>query len=212
MKEIKKLSKAGTLNESVVATIEKQLKEKLTVLDILGEWPNSKITEEEMEARIQQWRKQGKINARWVDGSIRRQITEEILKERQSKLSSDERARRQAAWQQDQQTVLDLTVDLGRYAPNRAAEKEIIKEFSGNMAQTRLVECLKTANSYEKAELINPTFPVRGINHRFCWGLTPKVSPTFQFPAGASMRGGGCSGRRISSRWRSIWRSLSGCV
>lgn len=154
MKEIWKLSKTGTLNESVIATIEKQLKEKLTVLDIFGEWPISKITEEEMEDRIQQWRKQGKINARWVDCSISRQITEEILKERQSKLSSDERARRQVAWQQDQQTVLKLAVDLGRYVPNRAAEKEIIKEFCGNMAQTRLVECLKTANSYEKVELI----------------------------------------------------------
>jgi HEAT repeat protein len=164
MKEIKKLSKAGTLNESVIATIEKQLKEKLTVLEILGERPISKITEEEMEARIQQWRKQGKIKARWVDGSIRRQISEEIVKERQSKLSSDERARRQAAWQQDQQTVLDLAVDLGRYVPNRAAEKEIIKEFYGNMAQTRLVECLKTANSYEKAELIKGLGEIGGAD------------------------------------------------
>ncbi len=164
MKEIKKLSKAGTLNESVIATIEKQLKEKLTVLDILGEWPISKITEEEMESRIQQWRKQGKINVRWIDGSIRRQIAEEIVKEMQSKLSSDEREKRKAAWQQDQQTVLDLTVDLGRYVPNRAAEKEIIKEFSGNMAQTRLVECLKTANSYEKAELIKGLGEIGGTD------------------------------------------------
>lgn len=164
MKEIRKLSKAGTLNESVIATIEKQLKEKLTVLEILGEWPVSKITEEEMEARIQQWRKLGKISTRWVDGSIRRQLTEEILKERQSKLSSDERARRQAAWQQDQQTVLNLTVDLGCYAPNQAAEKEIIKEFSGNMAQARLVECLKTANSYEKVELIKGLGEIGGTD------------------------------------------------
>ena len=164
MREIRKLSKAGTLNDSVIRIIEKQLKEKLTVLDILGEWPISTITEEEMKARIQQWRKQGKINARWMDGSISRQITEEILKERQNKLSGDERARRQAAWQQDQQTVLNLTVDLACYAPNRVAEKEIIKEFSGDMAQARLLECLKTANRYEKKELITGLGEIGGTD------------------------------------------------
>lgn len=164
MKEMRKLSKAGTLNEAVIATIENQLKEKLTVLDILGEWPISNITEEEMEARIQQWRKQGKINVRWIDGSIRRQIAEAIVKERQSKLSSDERAKRKAAWQQDQQTVLDLTVDLGRYVRNRASEKEIVKEFTGKVAQTRLADCLKTADSYEKEELIKGLSEIGGTD------------------------------------------------
>jgi len=164
LKEIRKQSKAGTLNASVVATIEKQLKEKLTVLDILGEWPSINVTDEEVDARIRQWRKQGKITAKWTDGSVSRQIKEEIIKERQSHLPVEQQVRRKEAWAQDQQAILDLTVDLGRYVPNRTAEKEIIKEFSGEIAQNRLLDNLKTASNYEKQKLAEGISALGGTN------------------------------------------------
>jgi HEAT repeat protein len=164
LKEIRKQSKAGTLNASVVATIEKQLKEKLTVLDILGEWSNINVTEEEVDARIQQWRKTGKISSNWVDGSVRRQIKEAIVKERQSHLPVEQQARRKEAWAKDQQVVLDLTVDLGRHMPNRTAEKEIIKEFSGEIARNRLLDNLKTATNYEKQKLAEGISALGGTN------------------------------------------------
>jgi|GEM_PF-4771376 len=164
MEEIRKQSKAGTLNEVVIRSIEKQLREKLTVMKILGDWPSEDITEEEIGERFQHWQKQGKINKKYVRVSLHKQLTEEIVKERRSTLSGDQLARRQAAWMQDQQMVLDLTVDLGRYVRNRAAEKEVHNEFCGNTAMNRLVDGLKTANRYEKDELISGLGVVGGTD------------------------------------------------
>ncbi|MDD5707891.1 MAG: HEAT repeat domain-containing protein, partial [Kiritimatiellae bacterium] len=161
-RELRKHYRDGSLKDGVLKDIEAQLQEKLRVLEILGDSGIDEVTDEEITTRIRQWRQQGRIHVRWIDGKTRREVREEITKEKESKLSRDEAARRKEAWNRNQEMILALAVDLGRYAPDRTGEKEIEKEFSGKVARDRIMARLKTANSYEKKSLVEGLAAVGG--------------------------------------------------
>lgn len=161
-KELRKHYRGGSLKDDVLKDIEAQLREKLLVLEILGDTPVDEITDDDINARIKLWRQQGRIHTRWIGNAIRREVREEITKEKEATLPKDELAKRKEAWDRDQSMILALAVDLGRYTPDRAAEKEIKKELTGKTACDKILARLKTADSYEKKSLVQGLTVVGG--------------------------------------------------